>query len=114
MTTCKERPTVLYDEDGHPTYVSVEAAATPRQAARIALSLMHDGALGEYVGMTVIDEENGVARPILSEYRELVDSICRWWMYPTPGTGENEGIEVWFRCNGPSPSLAAEFWQLLP
>jgi len=106
-----DRPTVLYDEDGHPSCVSVEAAATPRQAARIAFTLAYEGAIEDYLCLSNLDGYEP-HRPALSQYRAFVNETKREWLCPTSADGWNDVTEVWMPCKGVGLPGAVEFWRI--
>lgn len=114
MTTCKERPTVLYDEDGHPSLVSVEYAPTARQAARIAFTEAYKEALFDYCGTFDVHGDGSVYRPVLSEYRAFLNQMRRVWHCPSLGSRWSgyEAEEIWMPCTAPGLPGAIEFWTI--
>ena len=101
----------LYDEDGMIMALRKDSAGSPREAIR--MSLEECDWLGEDIPCYWIEDQ--WMRPVLSEYRKLVQSVEVGWMRPAITEDEWSDLyqeETWVHCTETEPG-AVEFW-LLP
>ena len=102
MTT----PTILYDEDGHPLWISTTIASTAKQAVRIQFENAYEGAVVDYLTA-------GSGKPMLSLYRSYVDEIKRVWVRPRPLVYRLYDSETrWDKCKGATVQGDLEFWEM--
>jgi len=93
-----DAPPILYDQDGAPMAVRMWIARTAKMAVRAILEEHPEWC--EHVPCREIDEDGEIVRPILSEYRALVES-CKITNFSVAGEGDDisgseYGEDTWF------------------
>lgn len=110
-----EAPDILYDGDGTPTAVRVSAKVN---TAKIAVRVVAEEVpwLGDDFPCRDIFDDGSVYRPVLSEYRELVESVKKgaWRPFDPEIDSEHDsewGTDSWWNCSPKVPGSVL-YWDV--